>query len=221
MIFVLGLACGGVAALPFTWLARRQGVIERMRPAEPARHRPRAGLVRRRRGMAAPPFLSSLARVVAAPGAGRRRRRDDDTIRRELPVVVDLVGVAVAAGCTPYLAIEHATRYGPAGAGRALRDVTFACALGQSLDDALRDLASSIAGLGPLADALRTSARLGSPAAPALMRLAAETRADTRRRAETRARTVPVRLCFPLVACILPAFALLTVAPVVLGGLHT
>jgi len=26
-------------------------------------------------------------------------------------------------------------------------------------------------------------------------------------------------MCFPLVACILPAFALLTVAPAVLGGL--
>ena len=73
----------------------------------------------------------------------------------------------------------------------------------------------------PLADALRTSARLGSPAAPALARLAAEVRADVRRRAEARARTVPVRLCFPLVACVLPAFALLTVAPVVLGGLRT
>jgi hypothetical protein len=46
-------------------------------------------------------------------------------------------------------------------------------------------------------------------------------RADVRRRAEARARTVPVRLCFPLVACILPAFALLTVAPAVLAGLST
>ena len=74
--------------------------------------------------------------------------------------------------------------------------------------------------LRPLADALRTSARLGTPAAPSLGRLATEVRADVRRRAEARARTVPVRLCFPLVVCVLPAFGLLTVVPVVLAGLH-
>ncbi len=72
----------------------------------------------------------------------------------------------------------------------------------------------------PLTDTLRTSAQLGAPVAPALGRLANDVRADLRRRAEARARTVPVRLCFPLVACILPAFALLTVVPVVLDGLH-
>ena len=220
MTLFLGLACGGIAALPFVWFARRARVIARVRSLEPAARR---GLGRLRLGRArsAPPLVASLARVLAAPARRRRRRLDADAIERELPVVVDLVGVAVVAGCTPYLAIEHATRYGPARTGRALRDVTYACALGQSLDEALRDLGSSIAGLRPLADALRTSALLGSPAGPALARLAAEVRADTRRRAEARARTVPVRLCFPLVACVLPAFALLTVAPVVLGGLRT
>jgi tight adherence protein C len=151
----------------------------------------------------------------------RRQRRVDDAFRRELPVVVDLVSVAIAAGCTPHLAIEHAARYGPPGSGRALRDVVYACALGQSLDAALADFGTSLPGLRPLADAIRTSARIGSPAAPELARLAAEVRADARRRAEARARTVPVRLCFPHVACILPAFGLLTVAPVVLGGLRT
>ena len=141
-------------------------------------------------------------------------------MQRELPVVVDIVGVAVAAGCTPYLAIEHAARFGPAGTGSALRGVLRACALGQGFDDALHDLGAAAPSLRPLTDALRTSARLGSPAAPALARLAAEVRADARRRAEARARTVPVRLCFPLVACVLPAFALLTVVPAVLGGFH-
>jgi Flp pilus assembly protein TadB len=221
MTIVLGLACGGIAALPFTWFARREEVIARVRPLESGPRRPRAGWAWLARGLPASPRFASLARVLASPAVRHRRHRDDDAIRRELPVVVDLVGVAVAAGCTPYLAIEHATRYGPSRAARALRDVTYACALGQSLDDALRDLGSSISGLRPLAEALRTSARLGSPAAPALARLAAEVRADARRRAEARARTVPVRLCFPLVACVLPAFALLTVAPVVLGGLRT
>ena len=141
-------------------------------------------------------------------------------IRRELPVVIDLVGVAVSAGCTPFHAVEQAARYGPVHTAASLRDVMQACARGRSLDDALATLGSSVATLRPLADALRTSARLGTPAAPALGRLATEVRPPIRRRAEARARTVPVRLCFPLVVCVLPAFALLTVVPVVLTGLH-
>jgi pilus assembly protein TadC len=71
-----------------------------------------------------------------------------------------------------------------------------------------------------LTEALRTTARLGAPVAPALARVASEVRADVRRRAEARARTIPVRLCFPLVGCVLPAFACLTVVPVVLDGLR-
>ena len=125
-----------------------------------------------------------------------------------------------SAGCTPYLAIEQAARYGPPGIASVLGTVLQACALGQSLDDALRDLGASVEVLRPLAEALRTSARLGSPAAPRWFvsrPKCVPTRAGV---PEARARTVPVRLCFPLVACVLPAFALLTVAPVVVGGLR-
>jgi Flp pilus assembly protein TadB len=215
---LLAIAFGGIAALPFGWLARRERVTARLRSIAPV---PRRARSRRARSLSSAPALRSVARVLASPRRRRQERRRDDALRRELPVVIDLAGVAVAAGCTPFLAIEHATRFGPPRAGRLLRDVTVAVALGQSLDAALRDLGASVPILRPLADALRTSVALGSPAAPALARLAGEVRADTRRRAEARARTVPVRLCFPLVACVLPAFALLTVVPVVLGGLRT
>jgi len=176
--------------------------------------------VPRRRGLGCPRVLTPVALVLGVPRRRRRARRRDAVVGAELPVVVDILGVAVAAGCTPHLAVEHAARYGPPRTAALLAGVLQACTLGQSLDDALRDLGASHPLLRPLVDALRTSARLGSPAAAALARLAVEVRADARRRAEARARTVPVRLCFPLVACVLPAFALLTVIPVVLDGFH-
>jgi tight adherence protein C len=182
-----------------------------------SRREPFAGL---RRGLGRSPLIATIVRVARVPLRRRRERRREALIRREVPVVVDLVGVAVSAGCTPFHAIEQAARYGPAHTAASLGVVVQACARGRSLDDALRSLGSTVATLRPLTDALRTSARLGTPAAPALSRLAAEVRADVRRRAEARARTVPVRLCFPLVICVLPAFALLTVVPVVLTGLH-
>ena len=49
--------------------------------------------------------------------------------------------------------------------------------------------------------------------------LAREARLDRRRRAEARARRVPVLLLFPLVLCVLPAFGLLTVVPLLVGSL--
>jgi Flp pilus assembly protein TadB len=221
VITIVAVVVGGLAAAPFVSIARRELVTARVRTLG-GRTASRSTIFTRhahkvRRGME----MGMFVRVVGAPGRRRRLRRHEAVIRRELPIVVDLVGVGLAAGCTPFHSLEHSARFGPRATAEALRGVLQACARGRSFDDALRELGSAIAMLRPLADALRTSARLGTPAAPALSRLAAEVRADVRRRAEARARTVPVRLCFPLVLCVLPAFGLLTVVPVVLGGLRS
>jgi Flp pilus assembly protein TadB len=218
VIALIALACGGVAALPFVHHARRELILVRVRPISVA-SAPRRGLIARfGQGLRESPMTASIVRVASVPHLRRRERRSAARLQREFPVVVDLVGVAVAAGCTPFHAVEHATRFGPGQIASALRSVMQACARGQSFDNAMADLGASAATLRPLTDALRVSARLGTPAEPALTRLAAEVRADVRRRAEARARTVPVRLCFPLVLCVLPAFALLTVVPAVLSG---
>jgi len=58
------------------------------------------------------------------------------------------------------------------------------------------------------------SDRYGTDLEPALEQLAADSRLLRRRRAEESARRLPLRLLFPLVICILPAFILLTLAPV-------
>ena len=73
----------------------------------------------------------------------------------------------------------------------------------------------------PLVAALVASDRYGAPLADNLARLADEVRRDRRRRAEEAARRVPVKLLFPLVTCVLPAFALLTVAPLLAGALRS
>jgi len=221
VIALLALACGGVASLPFVHVARRELVILRTRPFS-APPKSRLALFEQHwRNLRRTPAVAMIERVARAPRLRRGERRRADLLLRELPVVVDLVGVAVAAGCTPFHAVEHATRFGPTHTGSALRGVMQACARGRSFDEVLRELGSSAPTLRPLTETLRATARLGTPATPALGRLASEVRADVRRRAEARARTVPVRLCFPLVLCVLPAFALLTVVPAVLSGLHS
>jgi Flp pilus assembly protein TadB len=222
---VLALGWGFVAAAPLAVRARRAGAAARARGIAPRRAphsplHPARGAIRRAVARAAGwRALRAFVSVATVPARLGRARRFDDDVARELAVAVDLVGVGVAAGCTPYLAVELGARWSPPLVAAALDEVLRACSMGQAFDDALRGLGERMPGVRPLADALRTSAQLGTPVAPALARLAIEVRADLRRRAEIRARTVPVRLCFPLVGCILPAFALLTVVPVVLDGI--
>ena len=220
MIAVLALAWGAIVAWPFARSAQRRSVAARAQVfAPPRNHHGRPGFRIVRHGPLAR-VLAPVGRVLSAPRRVHAARRRDDELTRELAVAVDLVGVGVAAGCTPYLAVELGAHWSPPRVGATLGEVVRTCALGQSFDDALREMGARTPPIRVLTDALRTSARLGAPVAPALSRLAVDVRADLRRRAEARARTVPVRLCFPLVGCILPAFALLTVVPVVIDGLH-
>jgi Flp pilus assembly protein TadB len=156
-------------------------------------------------------------------GSSRRRllRRAQAVVRdpEAVALTADLVAMAVAAGLTPYLAVEMAARFGPPAVAGPLRAVLSAVEGGLRFGDALDTEAVRSPELAPLLATLANSERSGAPVGPALGRLAASTRAQARRRAMARARTVPVRLLFPLVFLVLPAFLLLTVAPVVLASL--
>jgi pilus assembly protein TadC len=134
-------------------------------------------------------------------------------------LILDLLQVRSAPAT--YRALELAVQWGPPTGGRALGLALGATGRG-SLSDALETTASDAPTLAPVTEVLVASDRLGAPAGPALTRLAHEVRADLRRRAEARARTLPVKLLFPLVFLVLPAFGLLTVVPALLTALsHT
>lgn len=217
-VWLLALAWGALAATPMAVRARRQRVDARLRPLRPAgaeRPHPRFVLPRR---LLARSAGSALGRVLVDVRARHRSGRDDDKLDAELPVTIDLLGVAVGAGCTPYLAVDMAVRWAPPLMAARLASVRDACALGATFADALDDVAARAPPLRPLVDALLASDRLGAPVGPALARLATEQRAELRRRAEVHARRVPVRLLFPLVFVVLPAFGLLTVIPTLLAG---
>jgi pilus assembly protein TadC len=223
VIAVVACLWGVFAGLALLGLAERAAATRRARTMR--RRSRRRTRTRRRR---VPAFVARyvrrlpagmVARVAGAPRRRRRARREDEALIAELPVAVDLIGVAVGAGCNPFRAVAIAVRWCPRRVAAALTGIERNVALGNSFDRALRDAGDGTPSLRGLTEALRTSARLGSPMVAVLAQLAQEVRADVRRRAEARARTVPVRLLFPLVFCILPAFALLTVVPVLLEGI--
>ena len=218
--FLVGAAWGVLAAAPIALRARRHRVSARLaplRPADEAKTRPPTRLALLRRVAAHAP-TGAAGRILAAWRARRRARHEDTVLAGELPVTLDLLGVAVEAGCTPYVAVDLARQWAPPAIAARLGGVREACALGASFGDALDALGARAPRLRALADALLASDRLGAPVGPALGRLADEQRAALRRRAESHARRVPVRLLFPLVFVVLPAFGLLTVIPTLLAG---
>lgn len=139
-----------------------------------------------------------------------------------LPDLIELVIVGVRAGLTPTAAIGVAHRHAAPELRPAVAEVTLRLERGARLADALGALPER---LGPaastFADALATADRYGLALEPVLDRLAVDARTERRRQAEQYARTLPVRLAFPLVACTLPAFVLLAIVPALLGALST
>ena len=159
----------------------------------------------------------AIPRHRARASATRRLRQVDDS----LPDAVDLLMLAVGAGCNVRLAVAATGRRGTGPVAAELRRVSTEVDRGRRLADALDDLpARAGEPTRRLAGVLAGCERYGTPVLPALERLADEVRVARQRRAETAARRVPVALLFPLVLCILPAFALLTVAPLVAGALR-
>jgi tight adherence protein C len=175
--------------------------------------------------------LAAAAMPIAAPVAGlaawgapvlrqrRRERQARDRTRAAVPEVVDLFALAVSTGLTvPLATAAVAARHdGPLhdDLAQAVEDVARGRRCADALDDAAARLPPEVR---PLLTALVASERYGAPLQEGLARIAADARADHRRRAEEAARRVPVQLLFPLVLCVLPAFGLLTLAPLLAGA---
>lgn len=229
---VLGAAWGALVLGAF---ARRRPVparVVRLLPEHPSTRRPVDPRVRRLVPAALATALTLPLLPVLAPVAGvgvwsvpvlrarRRARAVVDELRRTLPEAVDLVALAVGAGLTVAQAVGAVADRHDGPVGQALARATADAARGRRLADALDTAAARLgADARPLFAALAASERYGAPLGDALDRLATDGRADRRRRAEEAARRVPVKLLFPLVLCVLPAFGLLTVAPMLAGAL--
>jgi tight adherence protein C len=167
----------------------------------------------------------SSPHAVAATAPTRREHRGRRASRErarafhaEIPQFLDLL----AAGSTAGLSVEASFRQ----AAACLRGP-----LGDDLDEVLRSvdlgvpwreaLATYVERTGDLdlartASVLARTETLGVPLRDATRDLAATVREARRASTLQRARTAPVRMLFPLVFLILPAFLLLTVVPVLI-----
>ena len=207
-----------------------------------ARHRPLALGAERLRSNGARVAIAAVGMVVAAMAVGlfgaaliggfgmllhrvrpvlaERRRRL--AIDRELPDGIDLLVLGVHAGLTPRQGVDLLAHSGPESMRPACAEVIRRTERGRSFADALhaiRDMLGERAGV--IADVIATADRYGFPLGPVLDQLATEARSARRRLDEADARRLPIRLSFPLVACTLPSFVLLAIAPAVIAALSS
>ena len=149
----------------------------------------------------------------AEPPESRRRR---ESVRRDLPHVVTLLGSALSGGAAPGVAIGLVCQALPGAAAARLEPLAARLDLGADPAQVWADLARDreLGGLG------RTLARAhdsGTPVVAAVQRLADDLAAEARADVEDRARAVGVKAALPLGLCLLPAFVLIGIVPLVAG----
>lgn len=149
----------------------------------------------------------------------RRAARRELAVLRDLPLVLDLLALAVEGGLPIGAALELTARRGPEGPLRdTLSLAVTAVAAGRPRGDALAELSRALPlpAVAAFVGAIAQADQLGGRLAPALRVQAAQRRTDRWHRAERRALLAPVRLLLPLALCILPATFVVLLVPLAL-----
>lgn len=175
-------------------------------------------------GGAAGPVVAAAAAAGCWIAIGRaeppelRRRREE--VRRDLPALVRLFGSALSAGASPPEALLVVTEALPGAAADRLGPLAARLALGADPVGTWRSTGEDPA-LAPLGRAMARAYATGAPVVAAMERLGDELGRRARADVEDRARAVGVRAAVPLGLCLLPAFVLIGIVPVVGGLLST
>lgn len=147
------------------------------------------------------------------PGTRRRRER----LAASVPHAVDLMAACLAAGLSPAAALEQVTAVVDQPLAGELAGVSARLRLGVDPATVWRDLAAHPQ-LGGLGRTIARAVESGASVADAMLRLADDQRRRHRAAVETRARAVGVKAALPLGLCLLPAFVLVGVVPLVAGS---
>lgn len=136
----------------------------------------------------------------------------------DIPLVLDLLAVCLAAGSTPAAALAVVGRAVPGPLGDDLCTVARGLGLGSTSGQAWAPvLAGRPQSLQRAADRFAHAERSGAALAPALAALAEEQRRVVQLARARAARRVGVLAVAPLGLCFLPAFILTGVLPIVVG----
>lgn len=158
--------------------------------------------------------VTSWVAIARAEPAQTRRRRE--AVRRDLPHVVTLFASSLRAGAAPGDAVAVACDALPGAAADRLRGVAARLELGVDPVRVWEDLAVDRE-LAPLGRTMARAQTTGAPVTRAVERLADELARAARADVEDRALAVGVKAALPLGLCLLPAFLLIGIVPLVAG----
>jgi tight adherence protein C len=157
--------------------------------------------------------------LILRRAAARRTRRAD----REVPLMLDLLAAAASSGLSGPLALGAVIDAVEGPLADELAAALRAVDLGARWRDELQAVAErlDLQDLRRAIGVLTRSDSLGSSLVESLGRIAEDAREARRSATTERARKAPVKMLFPLVFLVLPAFLLLTVVPVLLSTLRS
>ena len=157
-----------------------------------------------------PGGTESATGAVAAPAS------DDQAAvgPQEVADAIDLLALALTSGAAVTSCLDLVAEQCPGRVGAELRQVSAALHWGVEPRAAWASVSPMWA---PAGAALVLAETAGAAPAALCREAAARVRSDERHRLETAGAKVAVRLVLPLGLCFLPAFALLTVVPVVVA----
>jgi pilus assembly protein TadC len=162
----------------------------------------------------------AMAAAALAYGLRTRSARAARTTARELvgelPLALDLLAAALAAGVPLADAVEAVSEAAGPRLAERLRPVAALLRAGAPAEEAWASWTIDPS-LAPVARALVRAGQHGSAPAARVARLAARQRATSRADANRAAQTASVYAVLPLGLCFLPAFVLVGVVPIVIG----
>ena len=155
------------------------------------------------------------APMISVRSAARRRARNID---RELPDLIDLLVVTVEAGMSLSASMHLAAKRQSGPLGDEIRLTLQEQQMGRSLHDALLGMLTrcDTPNVRSFVRSVTQGENLGVSVGSIMRSLAEEMRKRRRADAERRAQQAPVKILFPLVFLILPAFVMTIIVPPVL-----
>lgn len=183
---------------------------------------PLAGL-----GLVRAAFIAPIFAAIAyyAPEWVLRSKvgRRQAAIRRSLPDALDLLSITVEAGLGFDSAVSRVARQAGGPLGEELHRMLQEMQIGKPRAEALRDLGdrSTLPELKSFVLAMVQADIFGISIGKVLHVQAAELRIRRRQTAEEKAQKIPVKITFPLIACIFPALFVVILGPAVLTVYHS
>lgn len=148
----------------------------------------------------------------------KEKKFNEKILIRDLPMVYGLFAIGISSGVPINVVISEISKYTPQSCKDEIDKVVFEMNSGRSIQNSLIKLEDHPQ-FRVLAHVISESSDCGTDVLPTLDSLHRDSMNKIRREADSAIKKLPVTMLFPLVACILPAFMLLSVVPTLIDGI--